>query len=199
MHFNDHFNVAGSHAFLSPSSYHWIRYDQEKLADRYITHTLAKRGTDLHDFAHNAIKLKIKMAKSKLTLNMFVNDVLGYRMTSEQALHYSNNCFGTADAIGYKKYPRNAEGFDGLLQIFDLKTGTTPGHVEQLQVYAALFILEYGEALGINAFSIQYDLRIYQSDEIVIFDVDPTEIVAIIDKIKTFDRLIEEWKLEEAQ
>ena len=52
----------------------------------------------------------------------------------EQALYYSDNCFGTADAISFKK---------NFLRIHDLKTGVTPGSMKQLLIYASMFCLEY--------------------------------------------------------
>ena len=36
MVFNKHSDLEGSHAFLSASKYHWINYDEEKLAQSYL-------------------------------------------------------------------------------------------------------------------------------------------------------------------
>jgi hypothetical protein len=33
---------------------------------------------------------------------MYVNDAIGYQMTPEQPIYYSENCVGTADAISFK-------------------------------------------------------------------------------------------------
>lgn len=184
MNFNKHFNLEGRHAFLSPSQYHWIRYTDEKLAERFITSMAARRGTELHALAHQCIRLGVKLPSSKKTLNLYVNDSLGYRMVPEQILFYSDNCFGTADSIGFRR---------STLRIFDLKTGENKTSVDQLLIYAALFCLEY----KFKPFEIEYDLRIYQTDEVQLFDVKPVEIAQIMDRIITFDRMIDEMKMEE--
>lgn len=185
MNFNNHSNLEGQHAFLGASKYHWINYDDEKLAETFSKALAVKRGTELHDFAATAIRLGQKLPRSTKTLNMYVNDAIGYRMQPEQVLYYSPNCFGTADAISFR---------NKLLRIHDLKTGVTPTHMEQLMVYAALFCLEY----KIKPCDIQMELRIYQNDEIAVFNPEVDDIVPIMDKIIRFDSIIEKIKLEEA-
>lgn len=178
MIFNKHYRLEGRHAFLSPSQYHWIRYDEDKLTDRFLNAMSASRGVELHKLAHDLIRLGVKLPASKKTLNLYVNDAIGGRMTPEQLLYYSDNCFGTADAIGFRR---------NKLRIYDLKNGETKASIDQLLVYAALFCLEY----GFKPFEIEYDLRIYQSDEILLFEIDPADVVRIMDRIVTFDRQIE--------
>lgn len=141
----------------------------------------AQRGTDLHKLAHDLIRLGVRLPQSATTMNMYVNDAIGYRMIPEQILYFSDNCFGTADALSFRK---------NTLRIHDLKTGEIEAKVDQLLVYAALFCLEY----SFKPFDIKYDLRIYQSDERKLFEVDPKDVLTIMDKIKTFDRIIEEQK-----
>lgn len=183
MLFNKHLSLQGQHAFLSASKYHWINYDEEKLDATYVAALAARRGTELHAFAHEAIRLGIKLPSSKKTLNMYVNDAIGYRMSPEQILYYSDNAFGTADAISFRR---------STLRIHDLKTGITPTSVHQLEVYAALFCLEY----RFKPFDIQTELRIYQSDQVTIWDADPDVITHIMDKIVTFDKRINAIRLE---
>ena len=184
MKFNNHKNLEGCHAFLGASKYHWINYDPDKVASSYRNYLATLKGTELHDFAARCIKLGQKLPKSKKTLNMYVNDAIGYRMTPEQVLYYSDNCFGTADSISFK---------DNLLRIHDLKTGVTPAHMEQLEIYAALFCLEY----KIKPADIDIELRIYQSDDILVFNPTVEDIVPIMDKIITSDKIISEIKEEE--
>ena len=184
MNFNKHSNLEGQHAFLGASKYHWINYDEEKIAEAYTRALAAQRGTELHAFAAQAIKLRQKLRGSRSTLAMYVNDAIGFRMTPEQILYYSQNCFGTADSISFR---------DGLLRIHDLKTGMTPGHMEQLVVYAALFCLEYGVKPG----EIEYELRLYQSNEIIVSNPTVEDIAPVMDKIVTFDRIIDEIRREE--
>lgn len=136
MTFNKHSNLEGQHAFLGASKYHWINYSDEKVANAYAKFLATVRGTELHEFAAQCIRLGQKLPRSNKTLNMYVNDAIGYKMTPEQVLYYSDNCFGTADAIAFR---------NGILRIHDLKTGSVPAHLEQLEIYAALFCLEYNK------------------------------------------------------
>lgn len=184
MIFNKYSQLEGQHAFLGASKYHWINYNEEKIADAYKKFLATQKGTVLHDFAAQCIKLGQKLPKSHKTLNMYVNDAIGYRMTPEQILFYSENCFGTADAISFR---------NNLLRIHDLKTGQVPAHMEQLLVYSALFCLEYKKRPS----EIDIELRIYQSDEVLYHNPTSEEIVPIIDKIITFDKIIAKLKNEE--
>lgn len=183
MIFEKHLELAGRHAFLSPSKYSWINYDEDKLDRVYVAALAAQRGSELHAFAEEAIRLGIKLPATKKTLNMFVNDAIGFRMQPEQILYYSVNCFGTADAIAFRR---------NKLRIHDLKTGVTPASEHQLEVYAALFCLEY----RMKPFELEIELRIYQNDEIQIFEADPDVIFHIMDRIRTFDKRIEQIRME---
>lgn len=184
MRFNKHSAIEGKHSFLSASKHAWTGYDDEKLDRVFITALAAKRGTELHALAHDMIRLGVKLRDTQKTLNMYVNDCIGFRMTPEQPLFYSDNAFGTADAIAFRK---------NLLRISDLKTGATPVSVRQLEVYAAYFCLEY----RLKPFNIDIELRIYQSDEIHEWVADPDVIFHIMDKIVTFDKRINALKEEE--
>ena len=185
MNWNDHSKLVGLHAFLGASKYHWINYDAARLAETYASYQAKENGTRLHAFAAECISLGQKLPKSKKTLNAYVNDAIGFRMTPEQVLYYSGNCFGTADSITFK---------NNLLRIHDLKTGAVPAHMEQLFIYDALFCLEY----RVHPQDIQIENRIYQNDDV--FTVNPTEaeIKPIMDKIIEFDKIITELKLGEA-
>lgn len=183
MNFNNHSMLEGKHAFLGASKYHWINYDANKVADSYSKFLAVQRGTELHDFAAQCIKLGQKLPKSKKTLNMYVNDAIGFKMTPEQVLYYSENCFGTADSISFR---------NGLLRIHDLKTGVIPAHMEQLMIYAALFCLEY----KVKPSEIDMELRLYQSDNVLYHNPTAEDIVPIIDKIISFDKIITNIKLE---
>ncbi|MBP5596585.1 MAG: hypothetical protein J6Y02_14460 [Pseudobutyrivibrio sp.] len=184
MDFNPHYNLVGQHAFLSASKYHWINYSEEKLSNAYLKYLAIQRGTQLHELAHSLISLGVKLPKSKKTLNMYVNDAIGFKMTPEQPLYFSENCFGTADVISFK---------NDFLRIHDLKTGETPASMHQLEIYFALFCLEY----GISPSSIGSELRIYQSDQIIFHSPEPEDIRTIMDKIIIFDQRIEKLKMEE--
>lgn len=182
MKFNAHTNMTGLHAFLSPSSYHWLNYDEEKLTNSFHTKRAAQRGTELHEFAAEAIRLGIRLTNNKQTINQYVNDAIGFRMTAEQPLFYSENCFGTADAIAFTK---------NKLRIHDLKTGVSRTSELQLYIYAALFCLEY----GYKPFDIEYELRIYQEGDVRIYIPEPDEIAHVMDRIITSDKILKELRL----
>jgi hypothetical protein len=181
MNFNEHYNLEGRHAFLSPSQYHWINYDADKLVERFCNAEAKKRGIELHSFASTAIRLGRKLPRNSDSLNMFVNDAIGYMMSSEQPLYYSENCFGTSDAISFDK---------GLLRIHDLKTGMTEASMIQLEVYAALFCLEY----GLDPAKIQTELRIYQFNDKNIENPEPERIQFLMDKIVESDIILNNVK-----
>lgn len=182
MNFNDHSRLAGQHAFLGASKYHWLNYDEEKLISSYNKFMAIQRGTDLHDLARRCITLGIKLPRSNKTLNMYVNDAIGFRMSPEVTLYYSENCFGTADCISFK---------NNFLRIHDLKTGESPTSINQLEIYMALFCLEY----HVKPQEIESELRIYQLDDVLVHNPDPHEILAIIGKIISFDKVVEKLKL----
>ena len=199
MIFEKYSDLEGLHAFLSPSQPHWLRYSQEKLVERYLKSMAVQRGTELHAFAHDAIRLGRTQPRNKDTINMFINDAIGYKMSSEQPLFYNGFCFGTADAIEYKR---------NYLRIHDLKTGETEAHMDQLKVYAALFCLNYQKLVNearkkgrtdidiadmydLKPNELHFDpmkmagieLRIYQLGEVRTEMADPNEIRGIMDII----------------
>ena len=184
MNFNNHLSLEGQHAFLGASKYHWINYDESKVAESYSKFLATRKGTMLHDFAAQCISLRQKLPKSQKTLNMYVNDAIGFKMLPEQILFFSENCFGTADTISFR---------NRLLRIHDLKTGVIPAHMEQLEIYAALFCLEY----KVKPADIDMELRIYQHDEILYHNPTAEDIIPIMDKIITFDKVINKIKDQE--
>lgn len=184
MNFFKHSNLEGQHAFLGASKYHWLNYDEQKVADAYNNYMAKIRGTELHEFAAQCIRLGQKLPKSRKTLNMYVNDAIGFKMVSEQVLYYSDNCFGTADAISFR---------NNFLRIHDYKSGVIPAHMEQLRIYAALFCLEY----RVKPSEIDMELRLYQNDDIQVDNPTAEDIVPIIDKIITFDKIINRIREQE--
>lgn len=84
---------------------------------------------------------------------------------------------GTADAISFR---------NNILRIHDLKTGVRPVHIEQLEIYAALFCLEY----KVNPEDIEIELRIYQSDEVLVHNPKAEEIRSIMNKIIHLDKVL---------
>ena len=184
MNFVKHSNLEGLHAPFSASQSYWLRYDDDKIINVYQNKKATELGTKLHAWAKNTIDLGIKQPRSKKTLYAYVNDAIGFKMNTEVVLFYSERFFGTADAISFR---------DNVLRIHDLKTGKTPVHMEQLEVYAALFCLEYKVKPG----DIDIELRIYQNDEILYHNPTAEDIVLIMDKIVHLNKLLEKIDSEE--
>jgi hypothetical protein len=178
MLFNRHDNLEGLHAPFSPSQPSWLRYDDDQAAEVYSNRKAAERGTIMHKWAQDTIDLGIKQPRSKKTIYSYVNDAIGFRMSTEVVLFYSERFYGTADAICFR---------NNVLRIHDLKTGRIPAKIEQLRVYAALFCLEYNIKPG----DITIELRIYQNDDVVIDNPTPEDILPIMDKIIRLDKILE--------
>ena len=182
MNFVRHSNLSGLHAPFSPSQSSWLRYDDDRAVEVFINKKAAEMGTRLHAWAKETIDLGIKQPKSKKTLYAYVNDAIGFKMSTEVVLFYSERFFGTADTISFR---------DDFLRIHDLKTGKIQADMEQLEIYAALFCLEY----KVKPESIGMELRLYQNDEVIYHNPTPEDIHAIMDKIVHLDQVIQ--KLEE--
>lgn len=179
MNFNDHSRLEGQHAFLSASKHHWVNYDEVKLVLTFSRYQAAQKGIEYHELAQRLIRMGVKLPKSNKTLNLYVNDAIGFKMQTEQILYYSDNCYGTTDAIVFR---------NNHLRIHDLKNGFSPTSINQLLIYAALFCLEY----GIRPDNIEIELRIYQSDEVVVYAPQSEEVLRIMDKIIFFDKRLDE-------
>lgn len=220
MNYNKHFELEGKHAILSASKCtSWLEKEPQQVVDMSARAYATTIGTALHDIARKHIRRRIKLtkaAKSEVILSLiedykipeyaiergidfdavyeniifYVKDSINYRMIPEQILYYSENCFGTADAIS----SLDNVIFNKKLQIHDLKTGTTLVHIDQLEVYAALFCLEY----NIKPFDIDIELRIYQTskNEILCHHPAPDDIVHIMDQIITADKYVTKYKEE---
>lgn len=189
MHFTKHSGLAGKHAFLSASKPYWLRYDNDDLSkfDRaYIASLQAQRGTELHALAHQMIKLGVKLPDNGETLSMYVNDAIELGLHPEVLLYYSDNAFGTPDAI-------NFETENNLLRIHDLKSGVLEAKIDQLMVYAGLFCLEYlAKPMHITA-----ELRVYQNNQANIYKPTPDELIHVIERITAFDKRINYLKRRE--
>ncbi len=210
-HFFDHSRdvPSGSHAILSPSKYSWTNYDSPENIYNLMYSTYAQEiGTLLHKLAETAIKYRVKIPKvaarpiillwllangiprgiidtDKYVSNFvaYVNDAIGFDMTPEVVLKYSDNFFGTADAIRFNEKKMQ-------LRIHDYKSGITKPCLRQLEIYAALFCMEY----KIKPKDLQIELRIYWQDEIILGEPTPADIVPIIEKGIELDKFINNLK-----
>ena len=206
--FNNHDKLRGQHALLAPSQPYWLGYTNEQLEQKFESSYAQSIGTAAHELAETLIRERIKLKKTDKNMLMvhllrcgipraaididrlysnfmeYVNDAIGFRLNPEQILYGTKVCFGTADAISFR---------DMFLRIHDYKSGITPAKMDQLLVYAALFCLEYnikpGELKGC-------ELRIYQSDEIVVFNPKPEDILPVMDIIIRHSRYLETYRME---
>ena len=185
MIFTKHSNLEGLHAPFGASQSAWLRYDDEKILATYNNMKAKEMGTRLHAWAKETIDLGIKQPRSKKTIYAYVNDAIGFKMSTEVVLFYSERFFGTADAICFR---------NNCLRIHDLKTGQTKVHMEQLMIYAALFCLEYKIRPG----DIEIELRIYQNDKILYHNPTAEEIAPIMDTIVHLDKILQRLEGEEA-
>ena len=186
MNFVKHLNLEGLHAPFSASQSSWLRYDDDKAIEVYQNKQAAAMGSKLHAWAKETIDLGIKQPRSKKTIYAYVNDAIGYKMSTEVVLYYSDYFFGTADAISFR---------NGMLRIHDLKTGKSgkiEDHIEQLEVYAALFCLEYKVKPG----EIEMELRLYKQDEVLVHHPTAEDILPIMDKIIHLNKLLERFDEE---
>lgn len=211
MIFEQHLNLRGKHATLSPSQPSWLGYSEDNLFQKYVSSYAQSMGTSLHELAETLIANNLRLKKGdKLTvlshllndgiprnvIDMdriysnfmnYVNDAIGFKLTPEQILYYSDYCFGTADAISFRK----VDGKD-FLRIHDYKSGTTSAKMEQLLVYAALFCLEYKVKPG----EIETELRIYQNNEVVYHRPTAEDILPVMDVIVQHSKALERMNEE---
>lgn len=195
------YNSSGepTHAFMSPSQGAWINDDREKFIQRYDNFYAKQRGTEIHDSVSKLIRfikkfpeLGITGLKGKGTVSLFVNDVLKMRMDSEVPLRYSDICYGFADAAQF-------DIRHNVLRISDLKTGIVPAKFRQLEIYAALLLLEYEPVLTfqhhVDLENMIVELRIYQFDDIQLETRNYYDILEYMEKIRTEH----EWLSEELE
>lgn len=191
MRFHRHSDLEGKHSFLSPSKHAWLRYDDHKLERMFMEHLAHIRGTQEHDFAARAIMLGHRMEDVPKTINMYVNDCIGWRMKPEVPLFWSDFCFGTADALGFVESK-------GILRVSDLKTGRVATKFDQLVVYAALFCLEYEFP---KPWELDIELRIYQGNAVKELFSDNSDlhdqVFHAMDRILTGTRLLETIRAEQ--
>ena len=210
MKWNNHKEYEGKHAFMSPSNYHWLNYTDIVFESRYYSQYSQLIGTTVHQLAHDCISSRMKLSKHDVhiiqmylwkafipkdaydanriltTLVPFVNDAIGFHMSSEILLFYNEFCFGTADAISYSDY-------DKTLRIHDLKSGLNPADMRQCHIYAALFCLEY----NINPKKLKLiECRIYQNleEQPVLVDQPSADYIQeIMDYIQLRSKNIESY------
>jgi hypothetical protein len=209
MNLNNHYDIKGKHALLGCSQFGWMNAKTEEdmlkyLASKYST-TI---GTLMHAEAADHITYGVRLNKNDKkhiqfqllrqgipakiiryidfdamydNLMDYVNDCIGFKMIPEKELKYSDKLFGTCDALVYNEK-------DHFLRIHDLKTGVTPAHMEQLMGYAALFFLDNRIYKVKDS---QVELRIYQNNDVDIYNPEPDELLEFMDNFKRKNEFVE--------
>lgn len=211
MIFNKHSELEGKHAVLGASKHSWLNDNDDQLIARYINSYSQPIGTLVHSYAKDRIAYRLPMddnlsEKNALLLYLlqngipfrvididrlfynllpYVNDAIGFKMTPELVVCYSEFIFGTADTLSYGR---------NVLRIHDLKTGTNPASMDQLMIYAALFYLEYKKQ--VNFQKSRTELRIYQNNEVLCHSPTQKDISAIIETVIHDNEVIENKFLE---
>lgn len=204
------------HAPFSPSQPVWLNYTDEELINSFKNKHRSELGTEIHEWSSIRIKLgaRVPSAGEALkdlqyhisvkysragdykdillkgldylpqevwqTAKLFVNDCIGFRMESEKRVGYSDLFWGTADAI---KHSNNS------VKVFDLKTGSKPAKPEQLLVYAALYCLME----NVNPLKTDFEIRIYQNNDIFIDNPESSVIREIMDIIVKKDKVLSKF------
>ena len=209
---NTHPELIGKHALLGASKHSWLNYEtDEKIVQAYVNSFAAPLGTAVHEFARNRIEERIRieddkgsrdallihLIDSKIPLHAFdlesvfvnmmpyVNDAIGFKMTPEVLLYYSDNAFGWADSINYSR---------NTLRIHDLKTGSGPVSMDQLMVYAGFFYLQHKREANLQ--KSKTELRIYKNQEVVVHTPTNHQIAAVMDKIIHADKVVDNYLME---
>lgn len=204
---NTHPELVGKHALFSPSKYSWMNYDDDKLRQAYVNSFATQIGTLVHSYAadkitfrqpmednrseRNALLLHLLKNKippkviqlEKLFTNVlpYVNDAIGYKMTPEVLLYYSDLVYGWADTITFSR---------NTLRIHDLKTGDTPASMDQLMGYAGLFYLMHSKEAKLQ--KCKTELRIYQNNQVLIHTPSAYDIACVMDKAVHADMIVDE-------
>lgn len=207
MIWKDYSKLKNTHAFCGASNYRWRNYDVDKLIQSKVSSYATSIGTLLHEYAADNIKHRFKINKSdkrgilrylsiehgiilqsieinRLFPNLmnYVNESIDFEMDPEVTLYYSDDFYGTADAISWE---------DGVLRISDLKTGVTPASFMQLENYAAFFCLDY----KIKPTQIKHmEFRIYQNGEVMFADPEPIILAPIIEQVIEFNRVLSDFE-----
>ena len=205
MKWNKHLNLEGAHAFLSASKHTWLNKNDDELIRSYENSFATSIGTLVHAYAADCLRYREKLRKNDAkgvkfdlmrrgipefaidiqrffpTLMDYVNDSVGFQMDPEILLYYSDLCFGTTDAIQVN---------GDILRIHDLKTGTTPADMDQLMIYAGLFFLEY----GYKPERMRTELRIYQTDNTLVYEPEVEKIREVMNAIVAKDRVLQKMK-----
>ena len=224
--FNKHDEIRGKHSLFSPSQSAWIRYDEEKVAERVRNQYRTALGTEIHDFAATQIELghrytsvreikkeietfiytKYTFLSEDLTLGEYGRKLLIYlkfipKEVFETTICYINDGirFGMITEQGLKY----SEFVYGHADTISFKNNILRIHdLKTGKTPASMAQLRIYAAM----FCLEYKyspndlkkiiLRIYQNDDVVEEIAEPTTIMYIMDQIKYKSEYITNLELE---
>ena len=128
------------------------------------------------------------------TVRSYINDGIFFKMTTEQPLKYTDRIYGTADTISFRQYEDDSKRYS--LRIHDLKTGDTDPHMEQLATYASLFCLEYGPIYKFKPSDIDYELRLYHGNDVIVANPTSDDIEYLITQIVRTEKIANKYAKE---
>jgi hypothetical protein len=144
------------------------------------TDSVSKDGQRILQCLKQTIKAQPELLEN---IRLYVNDAIGFKMYTEVVLYFTDEFYGTSDAVIFNDK-------DKLLRIHDLKTGSSVVHIEQLLGYAALFCLEQ----RIDPLTIDYELRIYQGNDILVATPSGEDVKPFVDQYIAFDKAINKYE-----
>jgi hypothetical protein len=225
MNFNKHLELRGQHALFSPSQSSWLRYDEEKIANRVRSQYRTALGTELHEFVASQILLAHKASTVRGLVQGAENFIFtkykcaeegklgAYGMTLIRNLgSLPKEVFETAkayinDGIGFRMNVEQplvySEFFFGTADTICFRDNTLRIHDYKSGEHPAsmeqLFVYAALFCLeyNIDPNDILTELRIYQNSEVVSAVPEKMEIRDIADKIVRANSLVEKIKAKE--
>lgn len=223
--FNKHDEIRGKHSLFSPSQSAWIRYDEEKVAERVRNQYRTALGTEIHDFAATQIELghrytsvreikkeietfiytKYTFLSEDLTLGEYGRKLLIYlkfipKEVFETTICYINDGirFGmiTEQGLKYSEFVYgHADTISFKNNVLRIHDLKTGANPAHMEQLKVYAALFCLEYV-IKPSTIKIELTLYQWDEIVQEEPTLEEIVEIMDRIITSTKIAQDVEKE---
>lgn len=223
--FNNHDEIKGKHSLFSPSQSAWIRYDEEKVADRVRNQYRTALGTEIHDFAASQIELghryssvreikkeietyiytKYTFLSEDLTIGEYGKKLLIYlkfipKEVFETTICYINDGirFGmtTEQGLKYSEFVYgHADTISFKNNILRIHDLKTGANPAHMEQLKVYAALFCLEYV-IKPSTIKIELTLYQWDDIVQEEPKLEEIVEIMDRIITSTKIAQDVEKE---
>lgn len=225
MNFNGHLELRGQHALFSPSQNAWLRYDDDKIADRIRNQYRTVLGTEIHEYAASQIELSHKVSSVRGVASGVENYIYtkykrsedsktaAYGMTLLRQVGYlPKEVFETAkyyinDGIGFRMIVEQplvySEYFFGTADTISFRDDFLRIHDYKSGDRPAhmdqimIYAALFCLEYGIKPRNIGMELRIYQSAEIAACNPEAEDIEDIMSRIISANRIAERMKAKE--